>query len=136
MFHGRLHERLQHMGKLTRKHEHLREVIGMVLGPLKAADANAIKEVNLAFENVKEVDGLDITQKGSEVWEAAMKRIDESIEGVETRILASLREQKLADMVIVFKDTVDVLVVNEKKQSDQHTQSNRSSVQSSDPPLN
>ena len=41
---------------------------------LEAADANAISEVNLAYENVKEVDGLDITKEGCEAWEAAMKR--------------------------------------------------------------
>jgi len=33
---------------------------------LEAADPNAIGEVNLAYENVKEVDGLDITKEGSE----------------------------------------------------------------------
>ena len=28
------------------------------------ADANAIEEVNLAYDNVREVDGLDITKVG------------------------------------------------------------------------
>ena len=35
---------------------------------LEAADASAIEEVNLAYENVKEVDGLDITKEGAEAW--------------------------------------------------------------------
>ena len=60
---------------------------------LEAADANAIEEVNLAYENVKEVDGLDISREGSEAWEAAMKRYDERIDRVETRITARLRDQ-------------------------------------------
>uniref|UniRef100_A0A2K5VEH6 Dynein heavy chain tail domain-containing protein n=1 Tax=Macaca fascicularis TaxID=9541 RepID=A0A2K5VEH6_MACFA len=58
-----------------------------------AADANAIEEVNLAYENVKEVDGLDVSKEGTEAWEAAMKRYDERIDRVETRITARLRDQ-------------------------------------------
>ena len=42
---------------------------------LDPADANAIQEVNLAYENVKEVDGLDVSKEGSEAWEAAIKRL-------------------------------------------------------------
>ena len=41
---------------------------------LDAADANAIEEVNLAYENVKEVDGLDVSKEGTDAWEAAIKR--------------------------------------------------------------
>ena len=41
---------------------------------LDAADANAIEEVNLAYDNVKEVDCLDVGKEGSEAWEAAVKR--------------------------------------------------------------
>lgn len=43
----------------------------MVLEP---ADANAIEEVNLAYENVKEVDVLDVSKEGTDAWEAAIKR--------------------------------------------------------------
>ena len=32
-----------------------------------AADANAIEEVNLAYENVKEVDGLDVSKEGTQL---------------------------------------------------------------------
>ena len=47
--------------------------------------------MNLAYEAVKEVDGLDISKMGSEAWEAAMKRYDERIDRVDTRISARLR---------------------------------------------
>ncbi len=60
---------------------------------LEAADTNAIEEVNLAYENVKEVDGLDITKEGSDSWEAAMKRYEDRIDRVETRITSRLRDQ-------------------------------------------
>ena len=47
--------------------------------------------MNLAYEAVKEVDGLDISKKGNEAWEAAMKRYDERIDRVDTRISVRLR---------------------------------------------
>jgi dynein heavy chain 1 len=60
---------------------------------LDVADANAIEEVNLAYEKVKEVDGLDITEEGQELWESATRRYDERIERVEARMTARLRDQ-------------------------------------------
>ena len=59
----------------------------------EAADSNAIEEVNLAYENVKEVDGLDVSKEGTDAWEAAMKRYDDRIDRVETRITSKLRDQ-------------------------------------------
>lgn len=98
--HKKLQTRMEHMRKFRRQHEQLRTVILRVLRPnkpavsedgttaetkqpysLDAADANAIEEVNLAYENVKEVDCLDITKEGSEAWEAAVKRYEEKIGG-------------------------------------------------------
>ena len=114
--HKRLQSRIEHMRKFRRQHEQLRTVIVRVLRPsssssanamtqssvaleqeqmearpaevvaLEAADTNAIEEVNLAYENVKEVDGLDISKEGIESWESAMKRYDDRIDRVEARI--------------------------------------------------
>lgn len=36
--------------------------------------ALCLQEVNLAYENVKEVDGLDVSKEGTDAWEAAIKR--------------------------------------------------------------
>ena len=47
--------------------------------------------------NVMEVDGHDITEEGSEAWEADMERYDARINGVETRITARLRTAKNAN---------------------------------------
>ncbi|XP_012938795.1 cytoplasmic dynein 1 heavy chain 1 [Aplysia californica] len=113
--HKRLQGRLDHMRKFRRQHEQLRQVIIRVLRPVtvkrgsspgndepevkgepvadEAADANAIEEVNLAYENVKEVDVLDVSKEGAESWEAATKRYEERIDRVETRITARLRDQ-------------------------------------------
>lgn len=114
--HKKLQARLDQMRKFRRQHEQLRSVIMRVLRPaaarpgsptqeeaggeskndgaaLDAADANAIEEVNLAYENVKEVDCLDVSKEGTDAWEAATKRYDERIDRVETRITARLRDQ-------------------------------------------
>ncbi|XP_050702243.1 dynein heavy chain, cytoplasmic-like isoform X2 [Eriocheir sinensis] len=110
--HKKLQTRMEQMRKFRRQHEQLRTVIVRVLRPtvvktttladgdtadlkpeMDAADLNAIEEVNLAYENVKEVDGLDISKEGTEMWEAALKRYDERIDRVETRITARLRDQ-------------------------------------------
>ncbi|XP_045114160.1 dynein heavy chain, cytoplasmic-like isoform X3 [Portunus trituberculatus] len=110
--HKKLQTRMEQMRKFRRQHEQLRTVIVRVLRPtvvktttladgdtadlkpeMDAADLNAIEEVNLAYENVKEVDGLDISKEGTDMWEAALKRYDERIDRVETRITARLRDQ-------------------------------------------
>uniref|UniRef100_T1JGT9 Dynein heavy chain, cytoplasmic n=1 Tax=Strigamia maritima TaxID=126957 RepID=T1JGT9_STRMM len=118
--HKRLQARMEQMRKFRRQHEQLCSVIVRVLRPIQASqqtvvvvvvggeepgeskseslpadvtDANAIEEVNLAYENVKEVDGLDISKEGTEAWEAAIKRYEERIDRVETRITARLRDQ-------------------------------------------
>ena len=57
--------------------------------------------MNLAYEAVKEVDALDISKEGSEAWEAAMKRYDERIDRVETRITARLKG--ISDIVKIVK---------------------------------
>jgi dynein heavy chain 1, cytosolic len=51
------------------------------------------QEVNIAYENVKEVDCLDISREGNEAWEAAVRRYEERIDRVEARITARLRDQ-------------------------------------------
>lgn len=65
-------------------HEQLRTVIVRVLRPstvhggndalVDAADLNAIEEVNLAYEDMKSVEVLDLSPNGTTAWEAAKRR--------------------------------------------------------------
>ncbi|XP_015784706.1 dynein heavy chain, cytoplasmic isoform X1 [Tetranychus urticae] len=116
--HKKLQTRVDQMKRFRRQHEQLRAVIVRVLRPVSAsnrainladtdkeidleenfsveenADLNAIEEVNLAYELVKEVDPLDISKEGTDSWEAALKRYEERIDRVEARITAKLRDQ-------------------------------------------
>ena len=38
------------------------------------ADANAVQEVDMAYENFKDIDPLDISKEGDEAWENSRKR--------------------------------------------------------------
>jgi len=38
------------------------------------ADANAVQEVDMAYENFKDIDPLDISKEGDEAWESSRKR--------------------------------------------------------------
>uniref|UniRef100_A0A915HKX7 Dynein heavy chain, cytoplasmic n=1 Tax=Romanomermis culicivorax TaxID=13658 RepID=A0A915HKX7_ROMCU len=119
--HKKLQARLEQMRKFRRLHEQLRTVIGRVLashvasGPHNVngqqkdgsdqkaqeraslfgdqSDKEAIQEVTLSYENVKEVDCLDLSKEGTDSWEAALKRYEERIDRVEARITTRLRDQ-------------------------------------------
>ncbi|XP_065208173.1 dynein heavy chain, cytoplasmic isoform X2 [Planococcus citri] len=118
--HKRLQTRMEHMRRFRHQHEQLRTVIVRVLRPnigttpdradgdqimnpgsneqldesaFDSADSSAIEEVNLAYENVKEVNCLDMTREGQEAWDAAVNRYEERIDRVEARITAHLRDQ-------------------------------------------
>ena len=54
---------------------------------------DAIGEVNLAYDDAKSVDVLDLSPKGSQSWEAAKRRYEERIDRVEARITTRLRDQ-------------------------------------------
>ena len=59
----------------------------------EATDLSAIDDVEAAYESVKSVNPLDISKEGSEAWDVAIKRYEERIDRVETRITARLRDQ-------------------------------------------
>ncbi|XP_066588007.1 dynein heavy chain, cytoplasmic-like isoform X2 [Prorops nasuta] len=113
--HKKLQTRMGHMRHFRRQHELLSTAIVRVLRPtirqnsnssknannnnikvefaLHAANADVISEVNLAYENVTELDCLDITKKGLDSWDAAVNRYQERIERVENRITTHLRDR-------------------------------------------
>lgn len=83
---------------ISSQHEQLRTVISRVLRPsglnaedkpshdaagagdaekmlaLNVGDSSAIDQINMAYENVKEVDCLDVSNDGVAAWEAALRR--------------------------------------------------------------
>lgn len=72
------------LGNFRKQHEQLRTVIVRVLRPsgsasadglMDADDQSAIEEVNLAYEDAKQADVLDLTESGLKHWEAAKRRL-------------------------------------------------------------
>ncbi|CAL4060939.1 unnamed protein product, partial [Meganyctiphanes norvegica] len=108
--HKNLQSRMEELRKFRSQHEQLRIVILRVLKPKKIYssseeisdtgkyemdkdDITAIDDVSLAYETVKEVDALDLSKEGLEMWQAAHKRYEDRIDRVETRITSRLRDQ-------------------------------------------
>ncbi len=57
-----LQERLNDLHKFRRQHEELRNVITRVLPVAGGTESHAIKEINAAFEEVKDVDPLNLSK--------------------------------------------------------------------------
>lgn len=119
--HKQLQARMDKMKSFRQQHEQLRKVITVVLGPIGSrdhvesgfvssstpnntleaaannsldfADGTMMKEVDSAYELVKEIDACDISKEGSDAWIAAEKRYEERIDRVESCITARLRDQ-------------------------------------------
>lgn len=121
--HKRLQTRMENMKNFRQQHEQLGKVITVVLGSsgpgpkdrvddgfvsssltnntidtngsnsLEFADGSMIREVDSAYELVKEIDACDISKEGSDAWDAALARYEERIDRVESCITAKLRDQ-------------------------------------------
>eukprot|EP01113_Clastostelium_recurvatum_P011812 TRINITY_DN1605_c0_g1_i1.p1 TRINITY_DN1605_c0_g1~~TRINITY_DN1605_c0_g1_i1.p1 ORF type:complete len:4689 (+),score=1530.43 TRINITY_DN1605_c0_g1_i1:285-14351(+) len=95
-----LQERIASIRKFRHQHEELKNVIAQVLPTTNRANSsssvpeiNALKEINEAYACVKDVDVLQLSREGTEVWEAALKRYDSAVDRVETQITGRLRDR-------------------------------------------
>eukprot|EP01116_Phalansterium_solitarium_P005286 TRINITY_DN1679_c0_g1_i1.p1 TRINITY_DN1679_c0_g1~~TRINITY_DN1679_c0_g1_i1.p1 ORF type:complete len:4594 (-),score=1709.56 TRINITY_DN1679_c0_g1_i1:318-14099(-) len=92
-----LTERVEALRKFRRQHNELRQVITRALPSSAAAaasgDIDAIKEVTLAFDEVKDKDVLQLSKAGTELFESLMKKYDSRIDRVESQITSTLREK-------------------------------------------
>ncbi len=79
------HAHTHTLARFRKQHEQLQQVIMRVLrsqssstptegAEVETDDLSAVREVKLAYENVKVVDCLDISPEGIAAWEAALKR--------------------------------------------------------------
>ncbi|CAJ0832790.1 14199_t:CDS:2 [Entrophospora sp. SA101] len=54
---------------------------------------DALEEVRLAYESVKDIDVLDVSLEGTEIWMHAENAYNERVSRVENQIIASLRDR-------------------------------------------
>ncbi|KAG0320600.1 hypothetical protein BGZ99_004425, partial [Dissophora globulifera] len=108
--HAKLQERVLFVRNFRKQHEQLHQTIlkvmtkpsGLVTKASLEADesegtsindVNAVEEVKLAYESVKNVDVLDVTPEGTEIWVAAEVSYNERVSRVENQIIARLRDR-------------------------------------------
>ncbi|ORY81439.1 dynein heavy chain, cytosolic [Protomyces lactucae-debilis] len=102
--HAKIQERLAYLKAFRLSHEQLQATMmritsqSKVRGQLdpavgKFGHADATAEVSEAFQQLKDVDVLDVTPSGTELWIAAEARYNERIARVENAIISQLRER-------------------------------------------
>ncbi|KAJ5558498.1 hypothetical protein N7461_002470 [Penicillium sp. DV-2018c] len=111
--HDKTRERVKYVDTFRINHEQLQKTIINVLGPNSSSsaeggagvdadgaviveeigDVDAVEEVALAYTALKDVDVLDVTPKGSLIWEQAELAYSERTSRVENSIIARLRDR-------------------------------------------
>ena len=108
--HSDTQERLQYLRTFRKAHEQLQRTVANVVESHESAaqrhdrdegrlfsesfgDMDAVGEVRQAYETLKDVDVLDLSVDGTELWVAAENSYNERISQVEHAIIARLRER-------------------------------------------
>ncbi|KAI1728166.1 dynein heavy chain and region d6 of dynein motor domain-containing protein [Ditylenchus destructor] len=119
--HKQLEQRFDELHKFRKQHEQLSNVIARVLRSsggmsLDAGDQDGPdKQVAKAYEQVREVDYLDISKEGIVAWETALSSYRDQISRTENQLAIKLREQlggaKNADEMFAIFSRFNVLFV-------------------------
>ena len=113
--HDKLQERVAFVRNFRKQHEQLHQTIVKVMSQPKGNkrivvegedktvrkgdetvnpnDINSMEEVKLAYENVKDIDVLDVSIEGTEIWMQAENSYNERVSRVENQIISSLRDR-------------------------------------------
>ncbi|EGX53504.1 hypothetical protein AOL_s00006g370 [Orbilia oligospora ATCC 24927] len=107
--HSKTQERLTYVRAFRHGHEQLQRTIQNVLGPGNDSDArgepgghaaieeigdvDAVEEVASAYAVLKDVDVLDVTLEGTDIWISAENAYNERTSRVENSIIARLRDR-------------------------------------------
>ena len=83
-----LEDRIMEVATFRREHEELRTVIVSSL-----ASTGGRKEVAEAYQTVRSVEVLDLSQEGANNWEIARKKYAEHVDRVESQIASRLRDK-------------------------------------------
>jgi dynein heavy chain 1 len=113
--HNKLQERVAFVRAFRKQHEQLYQTIIKVMTQPKTTtkivvegedkvvrqeeestnvnDINSMEEVKLAYESVKDIDVLDVSIEGTEIWMQAENAYNERVSRVENQIISSLRDR-------------------------------------------
>ena len=94
-FHIKLQERIDFVKTFRKQHQMLSETIERVMTEGEEGKL-AVEEVKTAFKNVHDVDVLDVTIDGTDLWVAAENLYNEQVSRVENQIISILRARLAA----------------------------------------
>ncbi|KAK5456057.1 dynein heavy chain [Exophiala xenobiotica] len=138
--HAQTQERLRYVNQFRNNHEQLLQTIVNVLGPKSSAtgataladeggaaileelgDVDAVEEVSAAYEVVRHVNVLDVSDEGTRVWVDAENQYTERTSRVEDSIIARLRDRlgkaKTANEMFRVFEKFNALLVRQKVRS-------------------
>ncbi|CAG8670602.1 1997_t:CDS:2, partial [Paraglomus brasilianum] len=114
--HAKLHERVSFVKNFRKQHEQLHQTIVKVMTQPKGvtkiivendtnsvqqqeeesvsmSDIDSIEEVKQAFESLKDINILDVSPEGTEIWTDAENAYNERVSRVESQIITRLRDR-------------------------------------------
>ena len=96
--HAPLQERTTYLRAFRRSHEQLRVMTSSTrgfnaLGAEMPMDIDMDEEVRLSYESVKNVDVLDVSPEGSEIWYTAETAYNDRVARIENQIISRLRDK-------------------------------------------
>ncbi|KAI8361054.1 dynein heavy chain [Mortierella sp. GBAus27b] len=107
--HAKVQERILFVCNFRKQHEQLHQTILKVMTKpsgfttkalgtednegVSLSDVNAVEEIRLAYESVKNVDVLDVSPEGTDIWVTAEVTYNERVSRVENQIIARLRDR-------------------------------------------
>ncbi|CAG8454634.1 4044_t:CDS:10, partial [Ambispora gerdemannii] len=113
--HSKLQERVTFVRGFRKQHEQLHQTIVKVMAQptgtqkiiveddksviqqenesVNMSDINSMEEVKLAYESVKDIDVLDVSIEGTDLWTQAENSYNERVSRVENQIIARLRDR-------------------------------------------
>lgn len=96
---AKLRERISYVGAFRKTHEQLRDMVGSgkggfhtIISSENLAGIEMNEEITAAYESVKGVDVLDVSQEGNEIWMAAETAYNERVARVENTLISRLRD--------------------------------------------
>ena len=94
-----------------KQHEQLFSIFAkaLALGETISSNSHALEDISLAYERVKHVEALNLTNDGTDAWVVAEKAYNEKVSRVENEIIINLR-----DKLDLVKNTKDMLRVFSK----------------------
>lgn len=94
--HAKLQERVRYLQEWRKKHEQLAVMTGPTKGlstGKEVGDIDMEEEVKEAYELIKGIDILDVSDEGTEIWVTAENAYNERVARVENQIISRLRDR-------------------------------------------